>query len=183
MFALAAAICHRHIAFTLFESHHHPKEKIGCNLQSLRTASCSLWILPRPKNRLSPACFYTSVRTGAGLSNPIYRPPHKNKTDLLVCLIFMGWVMGFEPTNTGTTIRGLRPLGDTHHICFLRLPGGTRCVPAIARRDSFAFLPLAKMKVATSVRTGVSNSPPDCCILIVRVLRKTSKNQKCGSSD
>ena len=28
----------------------------------------------------------------------------------------MGWVMGFEPTNTGTTIRGLRPLGDTHHI-------------------------------------------------------------------
>ena len=29
---------------------------------------------------------------------------------------FMGWVMGFEPTNTGTTIRGLRPLGDTHHI-------------------------------------------------------------------
>ena len=30
----------------------------------------------------------------------------------------MGWVMGFEPTNTGTTIRGLRPLGDTHHILF-----------------------------------------------------------------
>ena len=28
----------------------------------------------------------------------------------------MGWVMGFEPTNTGTTIRCLRPLGDTHHI-------------------------------------------------------------------
>ena len=28
----------------------------------------------------------------------------------------MGWVMGFEPTNTGTTIRGLRPLGDTHHM-------------------------------------------------------------------
>ena len=31
----------------------------------------------------------------------------------------MGWVMGFEPTNTGTTIRGLRPLGDTHHILFV----------------------------------------------------------------
>ena len=31
---------------------------------------------------------------------------------------FMGWVMGFEPTNTGTTIRCLRPLGDTHHIKF-----------------------------------------------------------------
>ncbi len=30
----------------------------------------------------------------------------------------MGWVMGFEPTNTGTTIRCLRPLGDTHHIQF-----------------------------------------------------------------
>ena len=30
----------------------------------------------------------------------------------------MGWVMGFEPTNTGTTIRCLRPLGDTHHILF-----------------------------------------------------------------
>ena len=29
---------------------------------------------------------------------------------------FLGWVMGFEPTNTGTTIRGLRPLGDTHHV-------------------------------------------------------------------
>ena len=31
-------------------------------------------------------------------------------------LFFMGWVMGFEPTNTGTTIRCLRPLGDTHHV-------------------------------------------------------------------
>ena len=30
----------------------------------------------------------------------------------------MGWVMGFEPTNTGTTIRCLRPLGDTHHMQF-----------------------------------------------------------------
>ena len=33
----------------------------------------------------------------------------------------MGWVMGFEPTNTGTTIRGLRPLGDTHHMNFAKL--------------------------------------------------------------
>ena len=31
-------------------------------------------------------------------------------------LFFMGWEMGFEPTNAGTTIRCLRPLGDTHHI-------------------------------------------------------------------
>ena len=30
----------------------------------------------------------------------------------------MGWEMGFEPTNAGTTIRCLRPLGDTHHIRF-----------------------------------------------------------------
>ena len=30
----------------------------------------------------------------------------------------MGWEMGFEPTNAGTTIRCLRPLGDTHHIYF-----------------------------------------------------------------
>ena len=47
----------------------------------------------------------------------------------------MGWVMGFEPTNTGTTIRGLRPLGDTHHINFAELfagkigtPEGTRSI-------------------------------------------------------
>ena len=44
----------------------------------------------------------------------------------------MGWVMGFEPTNTGTTIRGLRPLGDTHHIQFAAQKGmarqkGERC--------------------------------------------------------
>ena len=35
----------------------------------------------------------------------------------------MGWVMGFEPTNTGTTIRCLRPLGDTHHIRFAESAG------------------------------------------------------------
>ena len=35
----------------------------------------------------------------------------------------MGWVMGFEPTNTGTTIRCLRPLGDTHHIKLARQEG------------------------------------------------------------
>ena len=37
---------------------------------SLRDAFWDQWILPRPKN-CSPALnFYTSVRTGAGLSNP-----------------------------------------------------------------------------------------------------------------
>ena len=53
--------------------------------------------------------------TDAGLSNPItihpMQKPLRNSGG--VC---MGWVMGFEPTNTGTTIRCLRPLGDTHHI-------------------------------------------------------------------
>ena len=32
--------------------------------------------------------------------------------------------------------------------------------------NRFAFLPMAKIKVATSVCTGGSNSPPDCCIPI-----------------
>ena len=48
----------------------------------------------------------------------------------------MGWVMGFEPTNTGTTIRGLRPLGDTHHV-FIEsagLPEGTRLINVRLRR-------------------------------------------------
>ena len=46
----------------------------------------------------------------------------------------MGWVMGFEPTNTGTTIRCLRPLGDTHQIFCLLItymcgtPEGTRLI-------------------------------------------------------
>ena len=31
----------------------------------------------------------------------------------------MGWVMRFELTNGGTTIRCLRPLGDTHHMCHI----------------------------------------------------------------
>ena len=42
----------------------------------------------------------------------------KTKERLKPFFRFMGWVMGFEPTNTGTTIRCLRPLGDTHHIQF-----------------------------------------------------------------
>ena len=40
----------------------------------------------------------------------------EKKNDSKESLFFLGWVMGFEPTNTGTTIRGLRPLGDTHHL-------------------------------------------------------------------
>ena len=51
----------------------------------------------------------------------------------------MGWVMGFEPTNTGTTIRGLRPLGDTHHILCSAdengTPEGTRTPDLLLRRQ------------------------------------------------
>ena len=53
----------------------------------------------------------------------------------------MGWVMGFEPTNTGTTIRCLRPLGDTHHMKLnwhaykSGTPGGTRTPDLLLRRQ------------------------------------------------
>ena len=43
---------------------------------------------------------------------------HIKKRVAEATLFFMGWEMGFEPTNAGTTIRCLRPLGDTHHIRF-----------------------------------------------------------------
>ena len=46
--------------------------------------------------------------------------------------------MGFEPTNTGTTIRCLRPLGDTHHILFaekIGTPEGTRTPDLLLRRQ------------------------------------------------
>ena len=45
--------------------------------------------------------------------------------------------MGFEPTNTGTTIRCLRPLGDTHHILFAEngTPEGTRTPDLLLRRQ------------------------------------------------
>ncbi len=69
----------------------------------------------------------------------------------MVSSLFMGWVMGFEPTNTGTTIRGLRPLGDTHHISSEQLlrpksgtPGGTR-----------------EIKESLGQALAI-NSPPDC---------------------
>ena len=54
---------------------------------SLRPASYKQWILPRAKNMLSPACFYTSVRTGAALSNPMSSPAkQKTRPFGLVCL-------------------------------------------------------------------------------------------------
>ena len=59
----------------------------------------------------------------------------------------MGWVMGFEPTNTGTTIRGLRPLGDTHHIKFAET---VRCAKKWhARRDSIVESSMRCVKSGT----------------------------------
>ena len=69
----------------------------------------------------------------------------------------MGWVMGFEPTNTGTTIRCLRPLGDTHHILMHALLVQTQRRNWYARRDS---------SIKGSLRQAVAiNTPPACCDL------------------
>ena len=43
----------------------------GSLFTSVPDAPSDPWILPRAKNMLSPACFCTSVRTGAALSNPV----------------------------------------------------------------------------------------------------------------
>ena len=74
-------------------------------------------------------------RSQSDIISKIYHPFRKERISLKKTLsfdkvFFMGWVMGFEPTNTGTTIRGLRPLGDTHHILFW-----------YARRDGNHFQP------------------------------------------
>ena len=66
--------------------------------------------------------FYPYFRVKVGIKNDTV-----NDTIVSFTVSVMGWVMGFEPTNTGTTIRGLRPLGDTHHIPLLNWH---------ARRDS-----------------------------------------------
>ncbi len=50
----------------------------------------------------------------------------------------MGWVMGFEPTNTGTTIRCLRPLGDTHHILFACQKGLVKLFESLRTLYKFA---------------------------------------------
>ena len=55
--------------------------------------------------------FYPYFRVKVGIKNDTV-----NDTIVSFTVSVMGWVMGFEPTNTGTTIRCLRPLGDTHHI-------------------------------------------------------------------
>ena len=90
---------------------------MGSISQFLRTALCCLWILPRTK-KVSTGPFFTLAMLGPSSSNPITTEIQIKKRVAEATLFFMGWVMGFEPTNTGTTIRGLRPLGDTHHMKF-----------------------------------------------------------------
>ena len=67
--------------------------------------------------------FFTCPLGRSASSNPIAPNTHIKKRVAKATLFFMGWVMGFEPTNTGTTIRCLRPLGDTHHIRFTESAG------------------------------------------------------------
>ena len=102
----------------LFEPH-HPE----CPYKKESSKSYSLFygvgdgILPRPK-KVSTGHFFTCPLGRSASSNPIAPNTHIKKRVAKATLFFMGWVMGFEPTNTGTTIRCLRPLGDTHHIYF-----------------------------------------------------------------
>ena len=67
---------------------------------SRRDAFRKKWILPRPKN-CSPALnFYTSVRTGAGLSNP--GADQKEERVHKHPLFFLVGVSGFEPEASWT---------------------------------------------------------------------------------
>ena len=65
--------CRNGYSFLMLKSMYHQRrllqQKWTCNT-SLPDAFTSPWILPRAKNMLSPACFCTSARTGAALSNP-----------------------------------------------------------------------------------------------------------------
>ena len=90
---------------------------------------------------MPPACFLPCCAVPSS-SNPFtHKYPYKKQRIPKYPLFFMGWVMGFEPTNTGTTIRCLRPLGDTHHMKFCcrgeRCPSGESSFMWHARRDSF----------------------------------------------
>ncbi len=73
-------------------------------------------ILPRPK-KVSTGHFLPTLWAGRSLRIPSPTNAHRKEKAVPfgTTFSFLGWVMGFEPTNTGTTIRGLRPLGDTHH--------------------------------------------------------------------
>ena len=51
--------------------------------------------------------------------HPCVVPKHKVRAGAkapALCLIHVGWVMGFEPTTPGTTIRCSNQLSYTHHI-------------------------------------------------------------------
>ena len=67
----------------------------------------------------------------------------------------MGWVMGFEPTNTGTTIRCLRPLGDTHHIQFAEKVARQKGL-AQSRSGSVKPSPATLIRVAFDCSSPVS---------------------------
>ena len=59
--------------------------------------------LPRPKN-MPPACFYPPFGR-AGLSTPtIHQIPYKNRRYPKISPVFMGWMMGVEPTTFRATI-------------------------------------------------------------------------------
>ena len=72
-------------------------------------------ILPRTKKHAA-GMFFASRWSAVLFESHHPEYPYKIRGYLKVSSVFMGWVMGFEPTNTGTTIRCLRPLGDTHHM-------------------------------------------------------------------
>ena len=77
---------------------------VALSSTSVPDASESAGTLPRPKNS-PPDCFCTSVRTGAGLSSPIiHQIPYKNRRYPKISPVFMGWIMGLEPTIFRATI-------------------------------------------------------------------------------
>ena len=53
---------------------------------------------------MPPACFLPLLRKGRPFKSH-HRPKYKKKGYLLVSFLFMGWVMGLEPTTPGTTIQ------------------------------------------------------------------------------
>ena len=75
----------------------------------------------------------------------------------------MGWVMGFEPTNTGTTIRCLRPLGDTHHMNLLKH------YQSLARQEGLVLSMFASVQPSAAT--------------LIRIAFYYSSFQKCGGKN
>ncbi len=132
-----------------FESHYPPlhrrvdrNEKISFVSHPLQSAFRKRWILPRPIKQ-STGLFDTPVCALV----PVFRIPSPTKTHIKkrvadATLFFMGWVMGFEPTNTGTTIRGLNRLATPTIFSLLNgfarkngTPEGTRTPDLLLRRQ------------------------------------------------